>query len=81
MRRLARTFAARIGDKYQIRLTRSTCKTERTPFKFPSSCPPFYFSFGKRLPLAYRDGLSIIIIFLNHRLRKNEANHFTVTTY
>ena len=25
MRRLAWTFAARIGDKYQIRLTRSTC--------------------------------------------------------
>ena len=26
MRRLAWTFAARIGDKYQIRLTRSTCE-------------------------------------------------------
>ena len=26
MRRLAWTFAARIGDKYQIRLTRSNCK-------------------------------------------------------
>ena len=26
MRRLALTFAARIGDKYQIRLTRSTCE-------------------------------------------------------
>ena len=26
MRRLAWTFAARIGNKYQIRLTRSTCK-------------------------------------------------------
>ena len=27
MRRLAWTFAARIGDKYQIRLTRSICRT------------------------------------------------------
>ena len=32
MRRLARTFAARIGDKYQIRLTRSIyLKTECFP--------------------------------------------------
>ena len=28
MRRLAWTFAARIGDKYQIRLTRSICNTK-----------------------------------------------------
>ena len=28
MRRLAWTFAARIGDKYQIRLTRSICKSQ-----------------------------------------------------
>ena len=28
MRRLALTFAARIGDKYQIRLTRSNCKIQ-----------------------------------------------------
>ena len=40
MRRLAWTFAARIGDKYQIRLTRSNCcRTRIYPYKLLKLSP------------------------------------------
>ena len=48
MRRLAWTFAAIIGDKYQIRLTRSICEQQRRR----SAC------LDNRLPLVYISEIS-----------------------
>ena len=46
MRRLAWTFAARIGDKYQIRLTRSKCLVSNCGV-FRSWSPVLWFAIGK----------------------------------
>ena len=47
MCRLACTFAARIGDKYQIRLTRSTCTWSGTSQKYVAVTANYLVSTGR----------------------------------
>ena len=61
MRRLAWTFAARIGDKYQIRLTRSICKHTRSLF-------------GATRSHCYRNNQWVIII-ITFKIVSSWQNH------
>ena len=55
MRSLAWTFAARIGDKYQIRLTRSICTHYTKPFHslWAGTQIFFYFSWGSQPKMTF----------------------------
>ena len=67
MRRLAWTFAARIGDKYQIRLTRSKCSTEG--FFFRSTLFKIFWVCNYLVHMSCH-GPDIVCKYLSHFMRK-----------
>ena len=70
MRRLAWTFGARIGDKYQIRLTRSnlTCAVTLDPFGGIAKC----YVFDKLVPASTLEKKSYRITIVNRWWGKAE---------
>ena len=72
MRRLAWTFAARIGDKYQIRLTRSILNVI---FNFSVSQPVFPVFQADHIPV--RDSSWQVYLTSRRSLQKSHGFHWT----
>ena len=71
MRRLAWTFAARTGDKYQIRLTRSIYKTNPLPSR---SSPMTFMKSSKTLMLTTQGAFYHSLIFAFLHFTNNSVN-------